>query len=121
VRQPRAAPREPDAAPPGGGGAGRGRPPAAGPRSCAPPSGGRHVGWPPAELAALAAPTVLDLKDEVGPVTVETGVDGAVLAWLTAKGFPAAAAYTAVATLPRDPSLPVAERVRHALAVLRAD
>jgi Holliday junction resolvasome RuvABC DNA-binding subunit len=69
----------------------------------------------------LAAQIVLDLKDKIGPVAAEAGVDGEVLAWLTAMGFPPAEAQAAVAKLPRDPSLPVEERVRHALAILRPD
>jgi hypothetical protein len=36
-------------------------------------------------------------------------------------GFPAAEAQAAVAKLPRDPSLPVEERVRHVLAILRPE
>jgi Holliday junction DNA helicase RuvA len=69
----------------------------------------------------LAAQLVLDLKDKVGPVAVEAGTDGEVLAWLTAMGFTAAEAQAAVAELPRDASLPVEERARHALAVLRPE
>ena len=67
----------------------------------------------------LAAQLVLDLKDKVGPAAAEAGIDGEVLAWLTAMGFPPAESQAAVAKLPRDPSLPVEERVRQALAVLR--
>jgi holliday junction DNA helicase RuvA len=69
----------------------------------------------------LAAQLVLDLKDKVGPVTTEAGVDGEVLAWLTAMGFPPAAAQAAVAELPRGAALPVEERVRQALALLRPE
>jgi Holliday junction DNA helicase RuvA len=69
----------------------------------------------------LAAQIALDLKDKLGPVAAEAGVDGEVLAWLTAMGFPPAEAQAAVARLPRDPSLPMEERVRHALAVLRPE
>src|SRR5262249_29886870 len=69
----------------------------------------------------LAAPLVLDLQDKIGAVAAAAGVDGEVRAWLTAMGFPPAEAQAAVARLPRDPSLPVEERVRHALAVLRPD
>jgi holliday junction DNA helicase RuvA len=69
----------------------------------------------------LAAQLVLDLKDKLGPVTAEAGTDGEVLAWLTAMGFPAAEAQAAVAKLPHDPSLPMEERVRHALTILRPE
>ena len=73
----------------------------------------------------LAAQIALDLKDTLGPGAAEAGAgagtDGEVLAWLTAMGFPAAEAQAAVARLPRDPALPVEERVRHALAVLRPE
>jgi Holliday junction DNA helicase RuvA len=69
----------------------------------------------------LAAQIVLDLKDTVGPAAAEAGVDGEVLAWLTAMGFPPAAAQAAVAKLPPDAALPVEERVRRALAVLRPE
>ena len=69
----------------------------------------------------LAAQLVLDLKDKLGPVAAEAGADGEVLAWLTAMGFPAAEAQAAVAKLPHDPSLPMEERVRHALAILRPE
>jgi Holliday junction DNA helicase RuvA len=69
----------------------------------------------------LAAQIVLDLKDKLGPAAAEAGADGEVLAWLTAMGFPAAEAQAAVAKLPHDPSLPMEERVRHALAILRPE
>ena len=73
----------------------------------------------------LAAQIVLDLKDKLGPGAAEVGAaagaDGEVLAWLTAMGFPAAEAQAAVAKLPRDASLPVEERVRHALTLLRSE
>jgi Holliday junction DNA helicase RuvA len=69
----------------------------------------------------LAAQIVLDLKDKLGPVAAAAGSDGGVLSWLTAMGFPPAAAQAAVAQLPRDASLPVEERVRHTLAALRPD
>jgi holliday junction DNA helicase RuvA len=69
----------------------------------------------------LAAQLVLDLKDKLGPVAAEAGVDGEVLAWLTAMGFPAAEAQAAVAQLPPGASLPMEERVRQALAVLRPE
>jgi Holliday junction resolvasome RuvABC DNA-binding subunit len=58
---------------------------------------------------------------KLGAVAAEAGTDGEVLAWLTAMGFSAAEAQAAVAKLPRDPSLPVEERVRHALVVLRPE
>src|SRR3712207_4602321 len=35
----------------------------------------------------LAAQLVLDLRDKLGPVAAEAGLDGEVLAWLTAMGF----------------------------------
>jgi Holliday junction resolvasome RuvABC DNA-binding subunit len=44
-----------------------------------------------------------------------------VLAWLTAMGFPAAEAQAAVAKLPHDPALPMEERVRQALTILRPE
>jgi Holliday junction DNA helicase RuvA len=72
----------------------------------------------------LAAQIVLDLKDKVGPAGAEAETattDGEALAWLTAMGFPAAEAQAAVAKLPHHPSLPMEERVRHALAILRPD
>src|SRR4029453_8312090 len=69
----------------------------------------------------LAAQIVLDLKDKLGPVTAEAGADGEVLAWLTAMGFPPAAAQAAGAKLPPDAPLPVEERVRQALALLRPE
>jgi Holliday junction DNA helicase RuvA len=69
----------------------------------------------------LAAQLVLDLKDTLGPVAAEAGPDGEVLAWLTAMGFPAAEAQAAVAKLPRGAALPVEERVRQALALLRPE
>jgi holliday junction DNA helicase RuvA len=71
----------------------------------------------------LAAQLVLDLKEKVGPVATEaeTVTDGEVLAWLTTMGFPAVEAQAAVAKLPRDASLPVEERVRQALTILRPE
>ncbi len=69
----------------------------------------------------LAAQIVLDLKDKVGPAAAAAVTDGEVLSWLAAMGFPAAAAQAAVAKLPSDASLPVEERVRHALAILRPE
>ena len=69
----------------------------------------------------LAAQIVLDLKDKVGPLAPQGGGpdDGELLAWLTTMGFPAAAAQAAVAKLPRDGSLPLEERLRKALEILR--
>jgi Holliday junction DNA helicase RuvA len=69
----------------------------------------------------LAAQLVLDLKDKIGPVAADGGTDGEVLAWLTAMGFPPAAAQAAVAKLPPDASVPLEERVRSALALLRPE
>jgi Holliday junction resolvasome RuvABC DNA-binding subunit len=43
------------------------------------------------------------------------------MAALTALGFPPAEAQAAVAKLPRGASLPVEERVRRALALLRPE
>jgi Holliday junction DNA helicase RuvA len=88
------------------------------------------AGEDPGALARLpgigrrgAAQIVLDLQDKVGPAAAAgaAGVDGEVLAWLTAMGFPAAEAQAAVAKLPPDTPLPVEERVRRALAVLRPE
>lgn len=69
----------------------------------------------------LAAQIVLDLKDKVGPAGPEAADDGELLAWLTAMGFPVAAAQAAVAKAPHDVSLPLEERVRQALAILRPE
>ena len=69
----------------------------------------------------LAAQIVLDLKDKVGPVAAGAPDDGELLAWLTAMGFPAAEAQAAVAKSPRDASLPIEERVRQALTILRPE
>ena len=69
----------------------------------------------------LAAQIVLDLKDKVGPAAEEGTTDGEVLAWLTAMGFPAAEAQAAVAKLPREAALPVEERVRQVLTILRPE
>jgi holliday junction DNA helicase RuvA len=78
--------------------------------------------------ARLAAQIVLDLKDKMGPVPL-TGVpgtsagDGEVLAWLTAMGFAAAEAQSAVARLPKGDGTPTAveDRVRQALLILRPE
>lgn len=71
----------------------------------------------------IAAQIVLDLKDKVGPIETEAAsdTDGEVLAWLTAMGFPATESQAAVAKLPPGNSLPVEERVRQALAILRPE
>ncbi|MGH2351801.1 MAG: Holliday junction branch migration protein RuvA [Chloroflexota bacterium] len=69
----------------------------------------------------LAAQIVLDLKEKIGPVTAEGADDGDLLAWLTAMGFPAAEAQAAVAKLSHDASLPVEDRVRQALLILRPE
>lgn len=70
----------------------------------------------------LAAQIVLDLKDKVGRVAETGGVDdGELLAWLTTMGFPAARAQAAVARLPKDATIPMEERVRQALAILRPE
>jgi Holliday junction resolvasome RuvABC DNA-binding subunit len=68
------------------------------------------VGEDTAALARLpgirrrpAAQLGLDLKDRVGPVAVEVGADGEVLAWLTAVGSTAAEAQAAVAEPPATP------------------
>lgn len=66
-----------------------------------------------------AARIVLDLKDKIGPVAAESAGDGELIAWLTTMGFPAAAAQAAIAQMPRDGSLPLEERVRKALELLR--
>ena len=72
----------------------------------------------------LAAQIVLDLKDKLGPASADAETattDGEVLSWLTAMGFPAAEAQAAVAKLPHDPALPMEERVRLTLAILRPE
>jgi holliday junction DNA helicase RuvA len=71
----------------------------------------------------LAAQIVLDLKDKIGPVVATGGPpsDGEVLAWLTAMGFAVVEAQAAVAKLPQDGTLPVEERVRQALLILRPE
>jgi Holliday junction DNA helicase RuvA len=71
----------------------------------------------------LAAQIVLDLKDKVGPADVlgAGADDGELIAWLTAMGFATAEAQGAVARLPRDAAVPVEERVRQALLILRPE
>ncbi len=71
--------------------------------------------------AKLAAQIVLDLKDKIGPVTGAGADDGELLAWLTTMGFAPAEAQGAVAKLPRDGSVPVEERLRQALQILRPE
>jgi Holliday junction DNA helicase RuvA len=69
----------------------------------------------------LAAQIVLDLKDKIGPVGAVAPDDGELIAWLTAMGFAAGEAQGAVARLPRDAALPLEERVRQALLILRPE
>lgn len=71
----------------------------------------------------LAAQIVLDLKDKVGPVAAEAEPpqDGELLGWLITLGFPPAQAQAAVAKLPKDSTLPLEERVKQALAILRPE
>ncbi len=70
----------------------------------------------------LAAQIVLDLKDKVGPVVeAERPQDGELLGWLITLGFPPAQAQAAVAKLPKDSALPLEERVKQALAILRPE
>jgi holliday junction DNA helicase RuvA len=65
---------------------------------------------------------ILHLKDKVGgglapaPVPYLTDVDAELLSALTGLGYSVVEAQTALASLPRDPSLPVEERLRQALA-----
>ena len=65
---------------------------------------------------------VLHLKDKVGaglaaaPVAYLTDTDAEVISALTSLGYSVVEAQTAVASLPRDPSMPVDERLRQALA-----
>jgi Holliday junction DNA helicase RuvA len=68
-----------------------------------------------------AARIVLELKDKIGPVAAESAGDGELLAWLTTMGFPAAAAQAAIAQMPKDGSVPLEERVRKALELLRPE
>lgn len=65
---------------------------------------------------------ILHLKEKVGaglaaaPVTYLTDTDAEVLSALTSLGYSVVEAQTALASLPRDPSMPVDERLRQALA-----
>jgi len=65
---------------------------------------------------------ILHLKDKVGgglapaPVSYLTDSDAELLSALTGLGYSVVEAQTALASLPRDPSLPVEERLRQALA-----
>ena len=65
---------------------------------------------------------ILHLKDKVGvglaaaPVAYLTETDAEVISALTSLGYSVVEAQTALASLPRDPSLPVDERLRQALA-----
>jgi len=65
---------------------------------------------------------ILHLKDKVGgglapaPVSYLTDADAELLSALTGLGYSVVEAQTALASLPRDPSLPVEERLRQALA-----
>jgi len=65
---------------------------------------------------------ILHLKDKVGsglapaPVSYLTDADAELLSALTGLGYSVVEAQTALASLPRDPSLPVEERLRLALA-----
>jgi len=65
---------------------------------------------------------ILHLKDKVGgglapaPVSYLTDADAELLSALTGLGYSVVEAQTALASLPRDPTLPVEERLRQALA-----
>jgi len=65
---------------------------------------------------------ILHLKDKVGvglaaaPVAYLTDTDAEVISALTSLGYSVIEAQTALSSLPRDPSLPVEERLRQALA-----
>jgi len=65
---------------------------------------------------------ILHLKDKVGvglataPVAYLTDTDAEVISALTSLGYSVVEAQTALSSLPRDPSLPVEERLRQALA-----
>ena len=65
---------------------------------------------------------ILHLKEKVGAglaaalVTYLTDTDAEVLSALTSLGYSVVEAQTALASLPRDPSMPVDERLREALA-----
>ena len=64
---------------------------------------------------------VLHLKDKVGvglaaaPVAYLTDTDAEVMSALTGLGYSVVEAQTALASLPRDPSIPLDERLRQAL------
>ncbi len=65
---------------------------------------------------------ILHLKDKMGgglapaPVTQMTDADAELIAALTGLGYSVVEAQTALASLPRDPSVAVEERLRQALA-----
>ena len=65
---------------------------------------------------------ILHLKDKVGvglaaaPVAYLTDTDAEVISALTGLGYSVVEAQTALASLPRDPSMPLDERLRQALA-----
>jgi Holliday junction DNA helicase RuvA len=65
---------------------------------------------------------ILHLKDKVGvglaamPVAYLTDIDAEVISALTGLGYSVVEAQTALASLTRDPSMPVDERLRQALA-----
>ena len=65
---------------------------------------------------------ILHLKDKVGvglaaaPVAYLTDTDAEVMSALTGLGYSVVEAQTALASLPRDPSIPLDERLRQALA-----
>ena len=65
---------------------------------------------------------ILHLKDKVGgglapaPVSYMTDADAELVAALTSLGYSVIEAQAALASLPRDPSLPLEERLRQALA-----
>jgi Holliday junction DNA helicase RuvA len=65
---------------------------------------------------------ILHLKDKVGggwaaaPVAYLTDMDAQVISALTSLGYSMVEAQTALASLPRDSSLPLEERLRQALA-----
>ncbi len=65
---------------------------------------------------------ILHLKDKVGvglaaaPVAYLTDTDAEVMSALTGLGYSVVEAQTALASLPRDPSIPLDERLRQALS-----
>ena len=74
--------------------------------------------------ARTAARIVLDLKSKIGPASATSGppsVDAELLSCLTTLGFPPADAQRAVASLPRDSSVPFEEKARKALEILRPE